>query len=188
MDCEETFSRLSFVVPRLSQLYHFATILAAIYAPDYGKGWVDSKKYGKKVDHIERDIARILRMQNSLAHDARDLLSAAHNLSLIKSLDKLSVGQAIRNSGEVWQFSICLVFDEEKYNFIKEKVIPFAKENGLSDVWKMKPLMDGNQLSSLHNIKGPKIKKIMEEMINWQIQNIGATVDDYIAYIKNLQS
>lgn len=187
LDCEDVFSRVSFVVPKLSDSYRFATILAAIYAPDFGKGWVDSKKYGKKVDHIERDIARILRMQSSYANEAKLLLAVAKNFASIEKIDKLSVGHAIRNSGELWRHGVCLVFDERKYNFIQEKVIPYAMENNLCNVWQMKPLMDGNQLSSLHGVKGVQLKKIMEEMIDWQIENIDSSVDDYILYV-NMKS
>ena len=182
---EEAYQRLSFTVPKLGSFLRLPSILGAIYAPEYGKGYVDHKKYGRKVDHIERAITRVLRMPNKIADESRSLLAAAHSLQKITKISQLSVGSAIRESGEYWMYSVCLLFYEEKYSFIVDKVIPFAKKNGLCDVWKLKPIMNGNQLSELHNIKGSQLKVIQAEMIDWQLLHLDSTVDDYIDFVKN---
>ena len=185
LDHEETYKRLSFAIPKLGQTLRLASILAAIYAPEYGKGYVDSKKYGKRVDHIERDITRVLRMPSKITDESRALLAAAHSLQGITEVSQLKIGHAIREGGEYWMISACLLFNEEKYKFIVDEVIPYAKEHNLCEVWAMKPIMNGNQLSELHNIKGSQLKVIQSELIDWQLLHLDSTVDDYIEYVKS---
>ena len=182
---EDVYKKLEFAVGKFGSEMRLSIILASVYSTEYGKGYVDSKKYGKKVDHIDRAISRILRMPTRYCGEARSLLTAAFALKKVTEISVLSVGHAIREGGEHWKLGKCLLFDEEKYKFVNEKVIPFAEENNLCDAWSMHPILNGNQLSELHNTKGSKLREIQKQMIDWQLEHIGGCADDYIAFVKS---
>lgn len=182
-DNETIVNRVAFITSHNHKDFQLQLILGAIYYEEFGKGFVASKKYGRKVDHVEKAISRILRMTNQVCDETRVLLNGAHNLQKIQKLDNVQIGKAIRDSGQFWEISASLLFDEEKFNFITNDVSKYAIEHKLDKAYEIKPLFNGNDLSKIFKVKGQVLRTYQDSLIEWQLQNPEGTKDDYLEFI-----
>ncbi|OHT09674.1 putative CCA tRNA nucleotidyltransferase 2 [Tritrichomonas foetus] len=181
--------------PSLISLFNeksLVLILGAIYAPLLSRGIIkNAAKYHKKEHAIEIAIARGIRMPLKVADETLLLLKGADEASNLfkdkeNSLNRVNVGRWIKNIGFEWKYAKFLVFDEDLYHFCSNELEEFIKLNNLEDIYEMKPLLNGKELSEIHGVKpGAALKPLISALFDWQLENPCGTVDSYIAYIKS---
>ncbi|EAX84823.1 polyA polymerase family protein [Trichomonas vaginalis G3] len=185
LDNDVVIKRVTFALSHLHKEYQLQLILGAIYFDEFGKGMLQSKKYGRKCDQVEKIISRVLRMTVQICDGARQLMNGADQLSKIKNLNNIEVGRAIRQSGELWRISTSLIFDEDTYNFVVNDVTQYANEHNLSNAYEIKPLLNGNELSKIYGVKGADLKPFQESMIDWQLEHPQGTKEDCLQFIES---
>jgi len=77
--------------------------------------------------------------------------------------------------------------EDETTKAVISKINKFVEEveqMELIGVWQMKPLVNGQEIQQLLGIPpGPRIKTILDQQIEWQLQHPKATKDECIAWL-----
>ncbi|KAH0795328.1 polyA polymerase family protein [Histomonas meleagridis] len=169
--------------------FYFTLILALIYKDFYNANDVqDPDKPRKKISQIEVSITRNLKLSMNYTKDVTTLLKSAQIISkLPRPLTRLTVGKWVREIGDLWVYTGCLIFDEEDVKFYQEQVLPFVHKENLTEIIHMKPLLNGKQLADLHGLKklGPQVADLLNQLVEWQIMNPNKKASDYIEFIKS---
>lgn len=183
MNNEEAIERVRKCFTRYNSENKLSVILTSIYYPLF----LDVRIVSKKVDVAFKIIAHELRFTKDVAKDVNSLVIGMHFLRNINreiELTRSSVGIAIRNAGEKWEESVPLILEDEIYDWIMMKLIPFIDKENLRRAYEVRPLLKGNELSSILNIKPDKdFESYIEEELKWQFENPDCSADDYKNYL-----
>jgi tRNA nucleotidyltransferase (CCA-adding enzyme) len=184
LDLPGVLTRVKFAAERAEKVQEkYGLTLAAIYAPLLeGAPVEDPANRKKRIHPIECAIARHLCAPLATAQIALRLLNSAATVREIKNgeIRRLIVGRWLREIGAVWRATECLLFDDADLRFFVDVIVVFVEKEALEGVWGWKPLMSGAELARFHNVRpGKEVAKLVAELIDWQIEHPGATVDDF---------
>lgn len=127
-------------------------------------------------------IVKGLLLSSKTDKEARTLTTAADTLkSLVGNLNRVTVGKWIMKAGTLWSHTHTQLVDDALLQFYNTELVPFIQAEDLSEIYNLKPLMDGKQLCQAFGVKpGPSIGRMIEELIEWQLQNPGGSSHDYL--------
>ncbi|OHT07619.1 polyA polymerase family protein [Tritrichomonas foetus] len=145
----------------------------------------DPVKKSKNISALECAIVRRIHATLDVFKCANKTILASKSLdSIINNVNRVTVGQWLMNVGEFWPLSYSICFDNAKLSFFENILIPFIEAEKLDGVWKLKPIIDGKTLATIHGVKpGPMIAKLTKELIDWQLANPTGTVEDYKTFV-----
>ncbi|KAJ1675754.1 CCA tRNA nucleotidyltransferase, mitochondrial [Spiromyces aspiralis] len=108
-------------------------------------------------------------------------------------LSRVDLGLSIRSIGKKWRSAVlfsCAVqaaLDKQGRDSIVQRhrcLFEKTYEWGLAEVYKMKPIVDGKVAAQLLGIKpGPVIRKILDDVIVWQLGNPTGTAEECKRYV-----
>lgn len=128
-------------------------------------------------------ILKKLCLPNKTASTAKKWQKAAYSIDHGIEINRIEIGRMIIDLGEDWKYVRYLV---ENTEFFDQQIMEFVTKEKMEDIWKIKPLMNGNELCKCYGVKPDKnTRNLLEKMINWQILNPDKTKEDYSQYIKN---
>mmetsp|Transcript_1309 Transcript_1309/g.1836 ORF Transcript_1309/g.1836 Transcript_1309/m.1836 type:complete len:630 (-) Transcript_1309:312-2201(-) len=181
------------------------------YAPidKKGRGW--KKKVSHVVQYMVQDmLKRPTRDTKAIEvmHDAAQKFSDLVQQRESREITRLELGHTLMHAGELWQVSMFLglasdlskskgagIEDDFDLQYVKyhlswirryESLAQKIEEYGLVGCWDMKPLFDGNKIKELfpHIPRGPSFKFVMEEQVNWMLENANGTEDQCLSHLK----
>lgn len=183
LNAEEALKRVTMAVPKAdSDLY--AITLAAIYGPLLDLPNVsDPVCPKKKIPALECAIVRHICASADVYKTAnRALTSVAgiRDLMTQGEVTRVTVGKWLRLADAKWKLTSCLLYEDDQQRFFSDVIVPFVEREKLEGVWSMKPLINGKDLAALHGVKpGPQMTKLIQDLIEWQLENPTGTADDY---------
>lgn len=168
----------------------------------------NSQTNGAKEDFLVHAIVRdCLKLSNK---DISSVGSVLNHLDRIDQLltdssrdhDPIMIGIILKDIGIEWKLAFALATvrlfwlngcnsDEElvvrEYLTKLSDLLLYIDGIGLSDAWQMKPLLTGQEVQQLLNIKpGQIIGKKLNELLDWQYKNPSASKDQAIDFMKTL--
>jgi hypothetical protein len=139
----------------------------------------------KKISALECAIVRGLQASFSVFQCAQRVLRSAvivTDLFREKALTRVNVGGWIRQVGDVWKLTSCVLFVKEIAAFFDDVLLEFVEREGLDGIWEMKPLISGKELAALHKVKlGPTVSGLLAALIDWQLEHPDGTLEEYVA-------
>lgn len=181
---ESALLRAKSVIKEMGDSRKLHIILAAIYQPLLGQPCVnDPDRKKKKIEPIIAAISRDLRFSLNYAESANNLLNGVKNLQIIRNnLSRVNVGKWVRSVGQDWKDVAFLIFDSDLKQYFKSDFQSYVESQHLSEAYNLKTLVNGKELADIHGVKpGPQVGKLVEELIEWQLDNQNGTIDDYKA-------
>ena len=168
----------------------YPLVLAAIYTPIYQREPVpDPVQRKKMISCLEYAIVRLMCASSDVAKVANKVLLSA---TIVKrlfeggSITRVTVGKWLREVGPDWVWTGCVLYEPELQRFYFEVLQPFVASERLDGVWNMKPLVNGKELAAAHGVKpGPVVTKLLEELIEWQIEHPDGTFEAYMEQKKS---
>ncbi|KAL4093641.1 hypothetical protein PRIC1_011073 [Phytophthora ramorum] len=144
-----------------------------------------------------------LKLPNRDAKDVDNVLAHVGELQAViaeDTFDRVKVGLCIRKIGSQWELCRdvalvqelvdCGVVDEaadaratvsNRYDTFNAQV----HDAGLDGVWKLKPLLNGNDLVKQLGVKpGPHMKELLDRILAWQLSNPDKTRDECMVHFK----
>lgn len=113
--------------------------------------------------------------------------------------DPVLIGELIKDIGSEWKLSFSLAtvrmfwragFNVEEEVLIREhlsklsNLLLYIDGIGLSDAWKIKPLLSGQEIQNLLNLKpGQVVGKKLNELLHWQFRNPTGSKEEAIQFI-----
>jgi tRNA nucleotidyltransferase (CCA-adding enzyme) len=187
LDHNQVIQRVTVVCSHTVQSY--AAVLAGIYAPLFDMpSVVDPLNNKKKISALECAIMRGIHAPLSVFQTAQRILRSASLVSEIFDIGVLTrsqVGRWIREVGDVWRMSPCVLFKEEAVRFFNDHLLPFVENEELDFAWDIKPLLNGKELAAVHKVKiGPGVAKLQALLMDWQFEHPNGTVDDYLMSVR----
>lgn len=167
-----------------SMLIYFAAIFGDLLDAEPRK---DPMKKNKPTPAIDFMIIRTMRLTNELSNNVTLLLKGRKLISeMHENIDRVKAGRFVRTVGKIWRLVRPIIEDDETLSFYDTKLLPFIESEHLEEVYNLKQLVDGKTLASLFGIKpGPQLGKLVEDLIDWQLENPNGTFEDYSRIIKN---
>ena len=162
-----------------------AVSLAAIFQPLLTHPKVkDTVKKNNMVTAIEFAVQREMKFQVEVSSLVAKLLNGAAIVKQLyeeKKLTRLAAGHFVMETGPMWPIVQHVLFDQKEIVFFVKDLKHYIIEQKLSEAYKIKPLMRGNQLASAHGVKpGPGMAGLIKNLIDWQLENPEGTAQDYI--------
>ncbi|KAG2837311.1 hypothetical protein PC129_g3934 [Phytophthora cactorum] len=145
-----------------------------------------------------------LKLPNRDAKDVDNVLAHVGRLqaSTTDTFDRVEVGLLIRSIGAQWEIcrDTALVqeltdagsVDEaaEARAMVSKRYDTFSsqvRDAGLDNVWKLKPLLNGNDLVKQLGVKpGPHMKELLDRIMAWQLSNPAKTRDECMEHFKTV--
>ncbi|KAG3168720.1 hypothetical protein PI124_g3752 [Phytophthora idaei] len=145
-----------------------------------------------------------LKLPNRDAKDVDNVLAHVGRLqaSTTDTFDRVEVGLLIRSIGAQWEIcrDTALVqeltdagsVDEaaEARAMVSKRYDTFSsqvRDAGLDSVWKLKPLLNGNDLVKQLGVKpGPHMKELLDRIMAWQLSNPAKTRDECMEHFKTV--
>ncbi|KAH0789853.1 polyA polymerase family protein [Histomonas meleagridis] len=191
-DEKEFFNRVKIALSRCNDKSYYLILILSILYKDLSKFSLDIKvEQGKKKKdgpRIHQKVTQFLKMPAKVSRDVCHLLKSVKTVSeMQRPLTRLAVGRWLRETDEVWELTSCLLFDPQTYQFFNDELVPFVRKENLTEVIHMKPFASAKELAKIHGMEnlGAQNKKFMLQLIEWQIENPGKTINDYSEYVNS---
>uniref|UniRef100_A0AAV1U2P0 Poly A polymerase head domain-containing protein n=1 Tax=Peronospora matthiolae TaxID=2874970 RepID=A0AAV1U2P0_9STRA len=143
-----------------------------------------------------------LKLPNRDAKDVENVLAHVRQLQALtcKTFNRLDSGLLIRSIGAQWDIccNVALVQElvdsgpfcdsaDARATVSKryDTFISYILDSGLDSAWKLKPLLDGNDLMKQLGVKpGPQVKELLDRVVAWQLVHPAKTRDDCMLHFK----
>ncbi|CCI44239.1 unnamed protein product [Albugo candida] len=113
--------------------------------------------------------------------------------------DRVEVGLLLRKIGPLWEVcrDVACISDmiqnsTTPQSFVSAKydaLTTFVTNNNLEGAWSLKPLMTGNDVIRVLGVSpGPEVKKILDEIIIWQLEDPERTYESCVKHFTTLHS
>lgn len=182
LDEQNIIHDLEIISSRLPDNNRFPVVLSIIYRSIYV---IPTKK------NNPLDVAIIKTMNSTVKiYDfSNRILKGLLGLDLLnEELTRVKVGRWIREIGEIWPFTRCIITDNVLLEFYDNTLIPFIETENLNNIYDLKPILNGKEVAALHKVKpGPILSKLIEQLIDWQINNPNSGPEDYKSFILSTQ-
>lgn len=160
--------------------------------------------YKIKYERVESVIAFVIRDSLKLSNrHVNEVLKLTQGYEEIMAVfggmnEPVRIGRLISSIGSKWQtaFELALLracfyqevqLNQDDFKGALKNAIQIVKDLGLEDAWNFKPLLSGNDLiKSFKILKGPKIGKLLDTLLNWQYEHPQADKASAIDFIHNL--
>lgn len=155
---------------------NMSIMLAAIYKHIF------CQPSGKNKKTQPDPIVKGLLLSSKVDKESRTLCTAADTLTtLIGNINRVTVGKWIMKAGPLWCHTHTQLFDDTLHQFYNNELVPFIQSESMTEIYTLKPLMDGKQLCKAFGVKpGPSVGRMIEELIEWQLQNPTGSTDNYL--------
>jgi len=125
------------------------------------------------------------------AHRFLDLLDAA-KMGNEDSLSRKSLGLIIKRTGPMWKsallIALCLRYSPEKASTEFDLLIDKVRDFKLEDVWNLKHLLDGNEVSKLlSTTPGSWMTNALNKETEWQLENPNLGVEECRKWMLSLK-
>ncbi|KAF5101263.1 hypothetical protein D0Z00_000933 [Geotrichum galactomycetum] len=171
----------------------------------------EKKKPVAAVNKIVREGLKLstheaITVSKALTMHAEDLAPLGANAMRIAELDRLALGLLVRKAGEHWDlFFLYSLFKDlvsayssnhgtttatanaifEKYQLLVQKI----QDLDLDDVWALKPIINGKELSKLYGSKGGQwMTKALQSLVEEQLRNPALTKDQAMEFMLEKKS
>ncbi|CAB60249.2 CTP 3'-tRNA nucleotidyltransferase Cca1 [Schizosaccharomyces pombe] len=146
----------------------------------------DSLKYSKPI---------MSQVENFFVHYPL-IMSKINVLEKEGKLTRLGCGRLVRELGPHWRDIIDWAFfmntlisnsDIQRLNKDEEVtwfhvLVKHIEEYGMEEAYNIQPIINGNEITRILGIRpGPHLRKMLDDSIEWRIQNPESTKEDYIA-------
>jgi tRNA nucleotidyltransferase (CCA-adding enzyme) len=166
-----------------AMIIYFAAIYADLFEKELRS---DTKKRNRPTSAIDHMIVRTMRLTTDLSHNVTLLLKGRKLINEMRcTINRVSAGRFVRSVGKTWTLVRPLIEDDETLSFYDTKLLGFIQEEKLEEAYNLKQLVDGKTLAEMHGIKpGPQLRNIIEQLIDWQLENPNGTIEEYKLTIK----
>nr|CCA17355.1 tRNA nucleotidyltransferase putative [Albugo laibachii Nc14] len=163
----------------------------------------DVMESNKKIRVPYYIIKESLKLRNRDAGDIADTILAncgeLRNLVHEKVFDRVKTGLLLRKVGSLWKVCrdvACISDMVENCTTSQSPILAkydslttFVATSNLQGVWSWKPLMTGSDVIQVLGISpGPDVKKILDEIIVWQLEDPDRTYESCVEHFKRLYS
>ena len=169
-------------------------------------------KKGNQASGIKEDFLVHAIVRDCLKLSNKDIAAVGNVLNHLDRIEKLfmdqnrdhdpvMIGRILKDIGTEWKLALALavvrIFWLNGCNASEELVVReylgklsdlllYIDGIGLSEAWKLKPLLTGQEVQELLKIKpGTIIGKKLNELLDWQYKNPNATKEEGISFLHN---
>ncbi|AET40304.1 tRNA adenylyltransferase Ecym_5566 [Eremothecium cymbalariae DBVPG len=161
-----------------------------------------SRKGSSALGRIIKDSLRYPKLSVELVELIVGSLNEYHECVINHaSWPRSRVGEVIRKLKGHWELCHCVTLTHiflEGDNLEGETLVDltdkyqrfenFVKDNGLTDVHNLKPLIDGKEIAKLYNIRGgPWMSTLMHDILMWQMDHPESSKDQLISWMLPLK-
>ncbi|CAI5717312.1 unnamed protein product [Hyaloperonospora brassicae] len=145
-----------------------------------------------------------LKLPNRDAKDVDNVLAHVRKFQAVTSepFDRSNIGLLVRSVGAQWDICCNVALVQELADLGPDSdsagaratvskrfdsFISYILDAGLDSAWKLKPLLDGNDLIKQLGVKpGPQMKELLDRVVAWQLSNPAKSRDDCMLHFKAL--
>jgi tRNA nucleotidyltransferase (CCA-adding enzyme) len=125
-----------------------------------------------------------LTIQESCRRIAQAVEHVHSDSEIIRELEKsiVAVAEALHNASSSWKDVVRLLDSLSVMN--GDLLMMWIEDRGLGGIWEWKPPLNGKQVMSTFNVKGPAVGTLMKKQFEWRVYHPGQTTEHCIAFIK----